>query len=84
MTVYCDSEWAAWLHTIRSVIGYVVNLGGALLSWKLKKQHTISRSSAEAEYRSMVAAVSELTWVYGLLEKLNCVVPTLVTLYCDS
>lgn len=32
----------------------------------------------------MAVAVVELTWVYGLLEELNCVVSTPVSLYCDN
>lgn len=37
LPVYCDSDWATCSNTRRSVIGYVVKLGGALLSWRSKK-----------------------------------------------
>nr|XP_018622237.1 uncharacterized mitochondrial protein AtMg00810-like [Nicotiana tomentosiformis] len=60
LTPYCDSDWVACPNTRRSVTSYVVKLGDSLLSWKSKKQQTVSISSAEAEYRSIAVAMVEL------------------------
>nr|XP_016508240.1 PREDICTED: uncharacterized mitochondrial protein AtMg00810-like [Nicotiana tabacum] len=65
---FCDVDWASCPHTRKFVIGYMIKLGDSLVSWKYKKQTTISRSSAETEYRSIVATVAELIWMIGLLK----------------
>ena len=44
----------------------------------------VSKSSAEAEYRSMSHTTSELVWLEGLLQDLNVFVPQPINLYCDN
>jgi len=57
---YCDADWGACPITRCSLTGYLVTIGGSSISWHTKKQTTVSRSSAEAEYHSMAANTSEL------------------------
>ncbi|GKB82875.1 ribonuclease H-like domain-containing protein [Tanacetum coccineum] len=53
----CDADWAGCPTTRRSTSGYYIFLGNNLLSWSAKRQPTLSRSSAEAEYRGVANAV---------------------------
>jgi len=84
VTAYCDANWGSCQMSARSLTGYCVFLGPSLISWKTKKQKIMSKSTAEAEYRSMSATTSELEWVFHILQDLHVPVSLPFTLYCDN
>jgi len=84
LQAFSDSHWAACPTFRRSVTGYLILLGSSPISWKSKKQRTVSRSSSEAEYRAMAQAASEVTWLVRLLEELGISNLTPVQLHCDN
>lgn len=54
------------------------------MSWKAKRQLTVSRSSVEVEYRAMTATTSELVWLKQLLQDFGIVLSTPMVLFCDN
>lgn len=83
LSAYCDSDWAGDKETRHSLTGYCIKFGASVISWKCKKQHTISKSSAEAEYRSMADTCCEITWLLNVFKAFGINNLTHVTLHCD-
>jgi hypothetical protein len=84
ITAYTDADWAGYPDTCRSTSGFAIFLRDWLVSWSSKRQTTVSRSNAEAEYRGVANAVSECTWLHQLLGELHCPTDKATVTYCDN
>jgi hypothetical protein len=84
IVAYSDANWAGCPDTHRSMLGYCVYLGPSLTLWSSKRLPTVSRSSAEAEYRAVANAIAECSWLRQLLQELLCDVHKATIVYCDN
>lgn len=84
LTDYNDADWATCIDTMRSLTYFCIFLGDSLISWKTKKQPTVSRSSTEAIYRALAATTCELKWLHYLLTDFGIAISLPIKLFCDS
>nr|XP_016450145.1 PREDICTED: uncharacterized mitochondrial protein AtMg00810-like [Nicotiana tabacum] len=84
ITPYCDADWTAYPLARNSVTGFFIIYGDSLVSWKSKKQSTISRNSTESEYRSIASTVAELVWIFGLFKDIRVSVHLPVNIYTNN
>ena len=81
---FSDADWGGGSLTRRSTSGFCTFLGSNCLSWSAKKQFTVARSCAEAEYRYMASATAELTWLSFILRDIGIPLTHPPILHCDN
>ncbi|PLW34299.1 hypothetical protein PCASD_17274 [Puccinia coronata f. sp. avenae] len=68
---YSDSDWAEDRDDRRSTSAYTYRMGDGAISWKSRKQATVSLSSTEAEYKALSDSCKEGLWLRHLLTELH-------------
>lgn len=84
LTAFNDSDWAGDNIDRKSTTGYCVFLGDVPISWTAKKQHTVARSSTEAEYRALASTTTKVLWIRNMLKELLIPQPSPTIIYCDN
>ncbi|PKU80183.1 Retrovirus-related Pol polyprotein from transposon TNT 1-94 [Dendrobium catenatum] len=84
LRTFSDADWAGDPNTWKSTSGFCTFLGDMLVSWTMKKQTTVSRSSTESEYRALASATADTIWLKRLLSDFQIPHEEPVTIFCDN
>lgn len=71
IVAFVDSDYASDRETRKSVTGYIVLVGGCLVSWTTKGQPLVTLSSTKAEYIAASICATEIKFRQMLLNELK-------------
>ncbi|GJX94339.1 ribonuclease H-like domain-containing protein [Tanacetum coccineum] len=72
LSQFMHSPLKSHLKTAFKILRYLKSyLNGSLVSWKSKKQNTLSKSSTEAKYKTLALVTSEVIWILKILKDFN-------------
>ncbi|XP_020702165.1 uncharacterized protein LOC110113807, partial [Dendrobium catenatum] len=84
LRTFSDADWASDPITRKSTSGFCTYLGDTLVSWTVKKQTTVSRSSTESEYRALASATVDTIWIKRLLADFRIRHNQPIDIFCDN
>ena len=71
MVAYTDADWARSIDDRKSTNGATLYLGNCLVAWSIKKQSSVSLSTAEAKYIAAAACCTQVIWMKQTLEDIQ-------------
>ena len=80
---YVDTDYTGDLDQRRSTKGYVFRVPKCTVSWKKELQDTVTLSTTEAEYMTVVKASKEALWLRGLVETFGIIQDSL-RVHCNN
>ncbi|PLW22360.1 hypothetical protein PCASD_15893 [Puccinia coronata f. sp. avenae] len=82
--LWVSQYWAEDRDDRRSTSAYTYRIGDGAISWKSRKQATVSLSSTEAEYKALSDSCKEGLWLRHLLTKLRLRPDSAIPLHVDN
>ncbi|MBW0515080.1 hypothetical protein O181_054795 [Austropuccinia psidii MF-1] len=70
-TAYSDADWGNSRVSRCSVTGYLITIHNNLVTWKTRKQPTVSLSLVEAGYKALTDLACELMWFRHLCKEIS-------------
>jgi hypothetical protein len=71
VAMYADASFNTNPDNAKSFSGYIIKVNGSTISWSLKRQSCVARSTCEAEYIAASRAASHLVWTRQALSELT-------------
>uniref|UniRef100_A0A803QFR2 Reverse transcriptase Ty1/copia-type domain-containing protein n=1 Tax=Cannabis sativa TaxID=3483 RepID=A0A803QFR2_CANSA len=84
LQAFSDADWGTCLDTRLPITGFCIFFRQSLISWKSKKQSNLSKSSAEAKYRSLANITCEIIWLHNILTDFSISSSQPTTIHCDN
>ncbi|PKU61149.1 Retrovirus-related Pol polyprotein from transposon TNT 1-94 [Dendrobium catenatum] len=81
---FSDADWAGDPDTRKSISGYCSFLGTSLISWTVKKQNTVARSSTKSKYMALASLTVDVIWLRRLLEDFGTQQLQPTSMFCDN
>ncbi|PKU83759.1 putative mitochondrial protein [Dendrobium catenatum] len=84
LQTFTDADWASDISDHKLISGTCTFLGPNLISWSVKKQVTVAKSSTEAEYRALSTSTLEVLWLRRLASELQLDQKSPTLIHCDN
>lgn len=84
LTGFSDANYGGDRDDSTSLGAYIFFLGATPITWKCRKQKSVSRSSCESEYRALAHSACEAIWLRSLLHELGFGSPKPTVIGCDN
>ncbi|XP_020682117.1 uncharacterized protein LOC110099340 [Dendrobium catenatum] len=84
LTSFSDADWAGDPNSRKLTSEFCSFLGDNLISWTVKKQQIVARSSTESEYRALASLTADIIWLRRLLSDFGLPQSNPTDMFCDN